>query len=275
MGSEMKLQTEKIIAEGKRIISIIINWYFGQVTKVKRLLSRIATWLNCVILCETITGVATAVTAIATIVLALVTGQYVGLTSRLVAEQKRAGDNQARQLSDQGEQFRLVNSPKVVCRDLLAAYGIEGDVKKANLLFTNSGNLPASDFKIIWKIFVVPGDDKQEMYPSRLNGVAITTLNKKEMYKHANNIDSAETIKVQVTSDFEPREQVVFLAVAWKYKGQGIDGYCHPRVIAFLWNNQQKDRLPYWVQSPYLDNKHIGAITDTEKELIDELSREN
>lgn len=182
-----------------------------------------------------------AVTAIATVALASLTLCYVLKTADLVNKQE--------------EQFDTINRPKVWFSDLA------GGLQHGVLTFINAGNLPAENLKIIWKIIKVEGEKIISIYPTARSGNNIVSEKAKEI-SYKLNLDQMQKENLSFLSEYKNDDKVIFLIVAWKYRGRGLPEYKHDS-ISFIWNNMP-EAAPnrYWGNATFIGDDHKKAIDD-------------
>ncbi|MEW5757943.1 MAG: hypothetical protein AB1755_00515 [Candidatus Omnitrophota bacterium] len=186
--------------------------------------------------------------AVANIILAIVTWRYVVLTKYIVQQQ-------INQTNQQKEQFELVNRAKVWFQ------GLSGDIQKGNLLFINSGNLPAKYCKFLWRIVKVDGEQVLQEFKEQSNIIKIDSLDQEEIFS------------LPYSSNFSLKDQIVFLVVVWKYSGKGIEDST-PKEKVLLWNIDQKPNAAWVIPSSSMGSNHVSTLDAIKKELRSALDKE-
>jgi hypothetical protein len=191
------------------------------------------TWINKINAWSTVT------VAVATIALVVVTCLYV----------RHLG----RQIEMQQKQFNLTNRAKIIC-----GHVIRGDVNRGVLKLTNKGDLPAEDFKLIWKYMYIENVDNKIIYPTPISKTNILSHSEEEIIKeHVVDPDMDIVTKCEWPEVAKEQERVI-LFVAYKYKCQGSEEFRRKEYF-YYWNEAAS--IPKWVQENYnLADVHIVKL---------------
>ncbi len=194
----------------------------------------------------------TVAVAAATIALVVVTWRYVGHTGKLIDMQR--------------QQFELVNRAKIYPK---LPKRIDGKHDKGTILFENRGNLSAENFSLIWKMIIAKDNKVERIYPPRIEK---SILSQGENEKRSlEKVYPEEIIEIPYFSDFTTDDKFIFIVVAWRYKGQGIEGYML-KDMAYLWNTDKEP--PEWGLPYRLDYEHVTAIDNIKTKLKKYLEQE-
>lgn len=209
-----------------------------------------------------------AIQAISTVVLVCVTIATILYTRSQVKIQEKQLVKQGEVLGIQRQQFELVNRAKINPK-----FGeqVVGGIDGGKLVLTNIGNLPARDFRLIWKIVKLSGDKVTEIYPEINSENKILSLDRIEGFSKKN-VSPEEIIIVPYKSEFDTRDNTILMVLAWKYKGLGIEGNMI-KDRSFLWNTYVTP--PTWALTSRLGYPHIRADIAIRDKLRQFLENEN
>lgn len=174
--------------------------------------------------------------AIAAIILCGLTWYYVQYTSQLVQAQNK--------------QFELINRARIGINRGFP----DGDIRSGVINFVNVGNLDADDCRVAWQLIKVHENKIQAVFPEE------PALVEQKV------IEPEQTFSIRYESTFRPEEQVLFLVVAWKYQGAGINSYRYKEYF-YLWNNLSGDGSKVWSTTGALDQIHERLVADTKNRL--------
>ncbi len=194
---------------------------------------------------------------------ALSTVVLVGVTIWYATNSFRQTNIQSEALDVERQNLLLINRAKIVNLGYII-----GDVKGGIIRFTNIGNFPAEDFKLIWKFIHIKDAKNQRIYPEPISKTNLSSHEEKE-------IESKEVINPDMdieinyfSSGLVPEDKPVFLVIAYKYKCKGLKDI-RRKEFYYHWHNTNVEQ-PYW----FLNNRDLGAgDINTVRKMMRDLRR--
>ena len=199
---------------------------------------------------------------------ALSTVVLVGVTIWYATNSFRQTNIQSEALDVERQNLLLINRARIVNLG-----HIIGDVNGGIIRFTNIGNFPAEDFKLIWKFIYIKGTKNQQIYPEPISKTNLSSHEEKE-------IESKEVINPDMdieidyfSSGLVPEDNPVFLVIAYKYKCKGLKDI-RRKEFYYYWHNTNVQQ-PYWIlNNRDLSAGHINAVTNMMHDLRQLLKQE-
>ena len=162
----------------------------------------------------------------------------------------------------QKQQFHITNRAKINYKE------IEGSIDGGVILVENMGDLPARNFRLIWKVVKIDvgeeeGEDKRKLREKKEH----------EGGEKQDKVGVDEIIEIPYTSGFVNTDEVIVIIAAWKYQCRDIENYVMKDCV-FQWNIHLKPN-PLWSLIYSMGHPHIDKIISKKTELRQFLEKEN
>lgn len=207
-----------------------------------------------------------AIQAVSTAVLVVVTIVAIIYGVRQFYVQRDQLEKYSDEIDIHMQQFKLVNRAKILS-DMCA---IEGDIQGGTIKVVNTGNLPAKDFRMMWKVIKVEGDKVVKIHPKPRKE---NLLSQEEIeIVRMDEVNPEEIEAIPYSSDFGYDEGVVFLIAIWKYKGHGINNF-QIKDRFFYWDTTLNPKR--WILTGPLDHAHSTVINKVKYQIKQVLKEED